>query len=294
MATDSWQWTDANGTVTSLSGTNSFVMWDEQRGPDGVWLPPVKHIEYIVPQQPGSQLRYSQIQPREVTLPLLVKGSDGTETTLVAVQRQLQQTFNPTLGTGKLTVTRPDGSTRILNCRYQDGFVGTATWQVAGAGWRLAVVTFHAFDPWWYDNTTQNLLYQTGQPVTFFPFFPLRLSGSTVFAQPTVTNPGDVVVYPIWTITGPLSAIILQNLTTGALLSLPGLTLGASDTLVIDTRIGVKTVTLNGSTNEYGALSSASTLWALAAGANSLSLQGNNATAASQIRLTFTAAYAGY
>jgi len=288
MAVDTYTWTDPQGTETDLStGPDIITLW----GVKGDGLMPVTHVEYQVPLQPGSQLRYTRIEARDVDLPLLVKGADGDEPSILAVQRALAATFYPALGDGTLRVTKSDGSQRQLTCRYSEGLIGDTSMAVAAVGYREVIVVFHAFDPFWYAVSPVVTSYTIGTPATFFPFFPLVLTNVNIFAQPTITNGGDVEAWPVWTVTGPGSGLTLTNLTTGQTLSFPSLTLAAGDRLVIDTRPGKKSVVQNGVTNRYGLIATGGALWALAAGANSVSLQLSGATAASAVQLAYTPRY---
>ena len=113
---------------------------------------------------------------------------------------------------------------------------------------------------------------------------------STVYAQTVVTNPGDVESYPVWTIKGPGDTVRLVNQTSGKILNLGANVLAAGQTLVIDTRPGVKTILLDG-VNVFNWLDVYSSLWPLESGDNSLMLQMSNITQISKIELTYTERY---
>jgi hypothetical protein len=66
-------------------------------------------------------------------------------------------------------------------------------------------------------------------------------SGTT---SATVTNNGNYETWPVFTISGACTNPRITNVTTGQYLTFPAVTLGASDTLVVNTDL--KTVTLNG------------------------------------------------
>ena len=144
-----------------------------------------------------------------------------------------------------------------------------------------------ATDPYWYDTADiVNTYVSGGTPPAFFPFFPLRLSSSSVFASPVVVNDGDVEAWPVWTIVGPGSAIVLRNLTVGSVLSLP-VTLGVDEAVTIDTRPGVKTVRNSSGLSLFGSLTWDSALAALVKGPNTLALEMSGATPASSIMLSY-------
>jgi hypothetical protein len=88
--------------------------------------------------------------------------------------------FNPLKGDGALKSTSIDGSQRFLNCRYSGGLEISES----GQTWQKVVLVLKAFDPFWYDSTTQVQTFKINEsPGTFFPIFPLRLSSSAVFAD---------------------------------------------------------------------------------------------------------------
>lgn len=66
--------------------------------------------------------------------------------------------------------------------------------------------------------------------------------GSTTYGI-TGLNLGDVPAYPYITLTGPLTNPVLTNQQTGGSISLVGLTLGSTDTAILDLRTGNKTLT---------------------------------------------------
>ncbi|MET9304996.1 phage tail protein [Streptomyces cellulosae] len=164
---------------------------------------------YVLTSDPhprgGARLRHVQAQPRAVVWPVLVKGADHTAFT--ANWRNLARAFTRTLreGPGTLEVARPDGSARRIAVYYSSGWDGqgrTAT----GITWDSAVLTLWCEDPYWEDAQAQTVHRESGALVDFLVPYP-TVSSSQVLGSTTVTNPGDVEVWPTWTITGPASAI---------------------------------------------------------------------------------------
>lgn len=145
--------------------------------------------------------------------PVLVKGADHTEFT--ANWRKLARAFTRTLreGPGTLEVARPDGTARRINVYYRDGWDGrgqTAT----GITWDSAVVTLWCEDPYWVDTVPVTVHRESGALVDFLVPYP-SVSSSQVLGATTVDNPGDVDVWPVWTVTGPASAITFTRGITG-------------------------------------------------------------------------------
>ncbi|HLH22439.1 MAG TPA: hypothetical protein VK066_07935 [Chloroflexota bacterium] len=290
MALEVVSWVAPDGVETVLSGQPQFeLLWGRQ----GAFMPPIAFAEEPVPLQPGARLRQVQVGVREVDLPLLLRGADATA--LRALYRTLLHTFDPQRGDGKLRVQGPDGGVRELTCRYHSGLEGAEVLDkdAGGTSWRKVVLVLRAWDPYWYATAPTRVDFAVGSAATpFFPFFPLRLSASTVLGDAAVSNPGDVEAWPIWTITGPGSNLVLTNVTTGAALTLVT-TLGASDVVTIDTRPGQKTVSGADGSNLFGTLNAASHFWALPRGSSSVRVELSGATGGSLVTLVYYPRYLG-
>lgn len=274
-------WIDPDGVETLLR-----PLW----ALSGRMAPPVKFEEESVPGQAGSRLRDVHHGPRDYTMPLRIDGVDAAD--LRTKIRELTLAMDPTRGPGRIRVQSPIGDTRELNCRYAAGLeldetLGDTSTDV----YQYAPTVFRAFDPYWYATSDVSQLFTAGAPATFFPFFPLRLVSSEVFADATVNNGGDVEAWPVWTITGPGSALVLRNLTTGKLLSLSTWLSAGGETLTIDTRPGIKTVTGDDGTNLFTTLTADSSLFPLARGDNLIRAELIGSNAASSVQLAFKPRY---
>lgn len=264
------EWIDASGTPSVLE-----VEWDVQ----GRFAPPIAMEEEGVPGQPGTLLRSVRHLPRDFSLPLWITAA--SEAALRTALRELIATMDPIRGAGTVRVTGPGGDQREIVCHYRGGLeMSERLGNTSGPLLQRGIATFRAHDPYWQDTTdTSAGPWEIGTaPGSFFPFFPLRLSSSEIFAADTVINLGDVDAWPVWTITGPGSAISLYNVTTGKLLTLNA-TITAGSSVVIDTRPGHKTVTRSDGVNLYSSLSSVSNLWPLQPGANQIQIEMGGAAA---------------
>lgn len=269
---------DANGREFELK----YVL----KGLDGRFMPPVSYVEDEIPFQYGSRARQLKVAPREVDLPFLIKGASRQE--LRTKVREIINTFNPMIGDGRLQVTSYDGSQRELYCRYAGGL----EFEESGLNFQKFILVLRAFDPFWYDTNTIVETFTIGEPATFFPMFPLRLSSSTVFADTTIENSGDVETWPEWIIKGPGEKIIFYNLTTGEKLFL-NTSLLEGETITIDLKPGKKTIKKNDGTNLFGTLTDDSTLWALQQGVNNIRIEMSNATLQSSVQLSYKNRYLG-
>ncbi len=272
----SWEWIDPDGTATGLT-----VEYDV----DGLFAPPVEISSRVVPGQPGAVVYQTRHGVREFSLALYERNDDPA--LLHARLRALVYAMDPTRGAGRLRATTPAGDQREITCRVLSG-MGLS--QVRGAQslstHQRAEVTFQAADPYWYDTSDTVTDYTIGATAPFFPIFPLRLSSSEVFVDGTVDNLGDLETWPVWTLTGPGSSISVRNLTTGALTTINGLTLAAGETVTIDTRPTIKTVTRGDGANLFGSLATGSSLWPLIRGGNSVRVEMTGGTESSLVRLS--------
>lgn len=277
-------WIDKNGTEHPF--TNELVVL---QGKQGFYMPPIAHVDETAPFQAGTRYRHTRIDARDIDVPLLVKADSPI--TLRQKVRECLRMFNP-LHDGRIKVIAPDGTQRELNCRYASGLEGNESKDAKGTYWQTVVLVFRAFDPYWYDsNTIVQTFEKDESPGLFFPILPLRVASSTVFADATIENNGDVETWPEWIITGPGESIVIRNLTTGEVMELDAV-LEEGEVLTIDTRPFYKTVT-KGAVNLFYTLSDNSSLWSLKEGNNSIQLEMGNATDASSIQLSYRPRYWG-
>jgi hypothetical protein len=239
-------------------------------------MPTVRYSELVVPLQPGSRWQNVSHGPRDVVVPVDILGPEDPMDRLVAA-------VDPTLGDGRLRVTRHDATERELFCRLID-FSGLREATDRLDGWTAALV-FHAVDPYWYDRNSSSLIFSPGESPSFFPFFPLTLGASEVSTEATVNNDGHVTTWPVWTITGP-GSVTATNTTTGETWDLD-YTLDDGEVVTVDTRPGVKTVVSSTDGDLFANLTDESSLWALAKGTNTVTVTMAAASSASQLLLSW-------
>ncbi len=289
MADETLTWIAVDGVQTPLDGSAGYLALV---GRQGFYAPPISLIANQIPLQPGVREKYVQTLPNIVRVPMLIQPT--TEAVLAANRRALKWAMNPRRGVGTLRSQAADGVTRDLFCRLIAGFEGNESEQLRGPGWAEIDGEFQASDPYWYDAVAKTQVFTAGAPTLFFtnPFLPLNLSSSGILSGFTISNDGDVECWPVWTITGPGSAITLANATTGESLT-SSIGLSAGQVLTIDTRPGVKTVTREDGSNQFATISATSSLWALAVGPNNISLSMSGSTTASSLQLSYKQRYEG-
>jgi phage-related protein len=275
-------WVDPFGGQTVLD-----VDWNAK----GRFMPPPRFVTSQVPSQPGERLREVTHGPKKFTVRLVITAA--TEPLLRQAERDLVDAMDPTQGDGIFRVQSPLGDVREIPCRYMEGLDLEEGTENSGLTMQKADVTFYAADPYWRASSDISFNYNVGVTPTFFPIFPIRLTASQIAVDASVLNDGSVNSWPVWTIVGPGSVITLRNLTTGKLLKLTSTTLGTGETVIVDTRPGVKTIRKSDGTSLWSDIDlSVSSMWPLAKGNNAVRLEMSGAVAgASSLTLSFRKKY---
>lgn len=288
MADAQVTWTAPSGATLDLTDDSAgyMVLGDGTRG--------LRSVEYEV-----TSAKYAGIDGETV---LALRASAGQPTLGLLVYaaseddfrdraRYLRWLMRPKAGLGTLTVRNAAGEARALDCYCIAGMEGDEDSALDGSWWKLAL-KFFAPDPWWRGED-QTVEYGLGTPGAFFPIFPITLSSSTVAGAFTVDlSMADAPSYPVWTITGPGSSLVLTNTTTGKVIQV-NTTLTSGQQLVIDTRPGQQSVRLSTGTNLMGSLASDPALWPLVEDVNAVTVSLTGASSASRISCTFAPRYAG-
>lgn len=287
-------WIAPGGLPTDLNSLSSGYVLSGP--PTGFGMPPITTASSPAFNQPGELLEATRIAVRNVKMPLsiLSDSREGLDTLIAYLARQM----DPTLGPGLLRVEREDGSARLLECRYAGGLEGQLLVGETPGGdlWLETLLEFHAFDPYLFDEVDTTLSFGTAGSADWFghDWFPLTLGGSSVIDDVTITNTGDDLAFPIFTIIGPAVNPELSNLSTGATIDLSagfGVSLAAGDRLVIDTRPNIGTIvkTTIGAvvTNEWPAMSALSDLWPLVTGDNVLHVAVGGADANTVVQVAY-------
>lgn len=239
-------WFDSRGVMVDLTGP-PYVMtvWTSLTGS---MTPEYRFVTERTPLKDGQQLKYIDVESREVDLIVLVRGSG--EANLWNRINFLSNFFNPRQGPGRLRVRTPTGVTRELVCYPSSGFrVSESSMTRTSAELHL---TFLAIGPPYWRSTSQTVktFRLDDNPPHWFPLPPITLGGDAISSTFYLDNFGHVPTQPVWKITGPGSDPKITNEKTGEYISLTnngGITLDDGQFIVIDT--AQKTVTLNDGTN---------------------------------------------
>ncbi len=280
-------WTDPTGTVWQLTDISPEVGWFTMPGPAGWDSAPYEIVSDPHPRG-GDVVRAIRQQPAVLQWPLHIYGDSHQQ--FIDRYRKIKRAFMSTVhrsAPGILRVYRPDGSAREISAFYQEGLSGQA-----GQGWTSAspVVSLFCPDGAWRDPIPKVITRSTAPTASFLSPW-LTLSASQVLGDTTLENPGDLIAWPTWSITGPCTAITATNNTTGQTWTLT-YTLAAGETAQITT--DRPTARGPAGQNISAALNwPTAFLWPLVDGDNDVTFSVAGAGTGTGIQLTFYARYEG-
>lgn len=260
--------------------------------------PPGHLIETRGPQQHGATVEGYRLDPREIEL-VLGWQSDGLSDT---IRSALVKLFARRDTANALRVYRDGGQVRQIDWHLQAGpLLGRRGRDV---NLQKAAIVLRCPDPAWYDPEQRfvNFGLAGGGDAFVVPMVvPTGVGASTLDQSVLIAYAGDVDSYPVITITGPIEDARIENTATGDVLDFDGVTIGVSETRVIDLRYGRKTVVDELGANALPDLTDDSDLatWRLvpdpdvAGGNNSIRVTGLGVTAATQIVMRYYDRYLG-
>ena len=198
------EWIGWDGSVWNLSDWRSgvFAMYD---GIEGLSRP--THTDWIAPMSPamhGQQFNGFVVDPRKIFLPVFIY-SDASSDAFQELDAAFWATMKPNRpGTLRFTST---AGTREIRARFRSDGGHSYIRDPHKAGWARYGIELIADDPFWTsESISQSWAQQEGRdffggPNSKAPMFYIG-SGSQL-ASATISNPGDVDAWPIWTVTGP-------------------------------------------------------------------------------------------
>jgi len=213
-------------------------------------------------------------------------------------RRRLVQIVNPGDEAITLEFGLDNGLTRYLDCHYYNGLTMTYSTRKGGIYQKVGVV-FKASNPFFYDPTDRVLSFalidSEGMEVPTPVATPV---GASVLHQlATVGYIGSWQSSPFFRIFGPITDLVITNLTTGQKLDFTGHTIAAGDYYEIDTRYDYGTVVNAAGTSKAHELSDDSELTTFhlapavdgsASRDNLIEVVGSGATLVTLIQMTYT------
>lgn len=224
-------WTDPEGVEWELSNTSPDLGWFTTSGPAGWGATQYEIVTDPLPRG-GEDVRFIRAQPARIIWPLHIWGE--TYDQFRARYRSIKRAFTMTVHRGHmgtLRVARQDGTdAREIDCFYEEGFSGEA-----GENWLSAnpAITLFCPDGYWRAVDAVTTVHSYVPGVDYLDPFP-QVSESLALGETVLANPGDVDAWPVWTITGPTTAVSATNITTGYSFTIT-YGLAAGETIVITT-----------------------------------------------------------
>ncbi len=277
---------DLNGVNAGLGITIKYL------GDQGFGMAPIQRITQRGPLQQGDTDVGYRLNPRVIQLPLLVEAM--TMDAGYTARKGLVKIFTPANGAGILRVTTDLYDRAILVVPMG----GLDYNQDPGQGYHIrTVVQLRAADPTWYDPTIVNAAQTptiTGTPTPVPLTIPWTAGSSSINSTLNFTYDGDFISYPIISVTGPITDLLITHTTTGYIIGVTG-TIVVGDTWTFDLRYGQKTVTDQAGVNQIANLTSGSALadFAIILGTNTITVSGTTTTSASTVNVTYYTRYTG-
>lgn len=227
-------------------------------GYDGWGSSPSQRQASQGPQQHGDTDEGQFLKPRFGSLALKIMEAELDQ--MYYRKQELLDLFNPEASL-ILKWYLPYGVRQFDCFYYEDLSLGwdRGKWATQNVG-----VVLKCPDPTCYDPSIFTLTWvgSSGSGGAFLvPWeVPTEVGGSTFDDIQTVQYHGTWIEYPLITIAGPAENLVITNHTTGEKLDFTGLTLGAGEQRIIDTRYGFKTVLDEAGANQIADLTDDSDL----------------------------------
>lgn len=250
--------------------------------------------------QDGELARGSRVQPSTVFLPVDVHGSAGAQ--FRSRLRTLYRVFNPRPDRGAtdawvtVRAVNDGGESRqitgrptLVTSEDQDavGYAGSEQFAVVGLSVRCPL-------PWWSDASPTVQRFATGgvrrkSLIGSGKFIPIRLSPSQIAGGLNVTVNSDVDVWPVWSIRGPGTGLVVRSTTLGEQFAISGSIL-PGQTVTVDTRRGVQSARDQAGTNLWPRMTGSS-LFPLVVGANAVTVSLTDASSESYVEVSYARLY---
>lgn len=214
---------------------------------DGQGTPPIEYATQQGPQQHGQTVISYRLQPRimQGVFRWNARNRQGLwdeRATLLNAIRPNRINVGSVPTKCVLRKIFPDYSMRDIDVLIAEGpgFLATGSWDEFSFE---EPIRFIAHDPTFYDPTTVEVtasmqaLSELSVPISV----PFHFGPGTQSLASNIVYTGTWLTYPVITITGPVTAVIIQNTTTGEEIQFTK-QLAGGQRAVIDTRFGYKTV----------------------------------------------------
>lgn len=277
--------------VYSLRGSNGEqVIFD---GVDYVLNPgmsgfgiPATNVRIEPSAGAGGVFRHSKRGIRDIDLPVTILGTD-----IVDVQNKLRKLARITQdqrGPMRLKVEYSTGEQLFIDLHYTGG--SESQWGESTSGQQFCkwVLSTQAPQPYWETASTQSFTVAGGSTGrSLLPSFTmLKVSSSESLGEVEVISTADVETYPVWTINGPITDLVISN--GDQSFTLAGY-FGADETVTVNTE--QRTVVDQDGTNIYSRLGAAPKLFPFYPGVNTITVSGSDSDANTSITAEYPLRY---
>lgn len=227
-------WTGFDGVVWDLTSPSSGAVL-APGGLRGLNMPPIERYSSSTPALAGSRYTGYRVGEREVFWPLFVFSRIGSDDFM-----RTDASFWSTMRVdrpGVWTVARDGGRPRFLHCRYTDDGDQSYDTDPVLAGWSLYGITLVAdTQPMWEGESLTWTFLRDATPSGWFASTGsvFLIGPSSTLSGASVSNPGDLEAWPVWSVVGPCDSGSRLSVGGGALnLNAP---IGDGVIVTIDTR----------------------------------------------------------
>ena len=270
-------------------GNGDTIVFDNETyvlnpGMLGFGIPPTQ-VRIAESATDGGLWRNTKRGVRDIDLPITIFGADRAE--VEENLRRLAKLTQDRLGATILNAVYTDATTLTMAVHYTGG--AESQWgESEGQTWCQWVMSFQAPDPFWESTTVESFSVTSGN--TGRGLLPqltkLRVTSSQAIGTVEIDNTGDVAAFPIWSIRGPVTNLVISNGTQSFGLSVPVL---LGETITINTELG--TVVDDTGANRYSDLLPAPKLFAILPGESSISVNGIEADTNTVITCSYSLRY---
>lgn len=231
--------------VSVISASTEYDLSDgvnyKLLGIDGIGAAPVMRFGEQGAMQHGESDRGYRLRARQIVLGLLVRGGSLTE--WFSRRDEIVRIFRPTDDPIYLRISDGDEIIRQIDCHYR-GMMEMKP-EAMKPGWQKVGIELYAPDPTFYDPDGRTNVFALGggSDLMEIPLaVPWKVGASELELDVAIDYLGSWDAYPIITITGPITDLVIENTSLGDKLDFSGVTIGAGVNYVIDCRYGYKTV----------------------------------------------------
>lgn len=225
-------------------------------------------------------------QPGTINLALLIEHPNENEDQYYQLLDRVARAFynrrRELPAPASIAIQRPDGTSRQIEVWTTSGL---DTPEV-GVHNCLFTFTMQTPDPYWYESTPQEVIYRSNIAAGILPLLPIPLGSGSIFGDAIITPGGNMLSWPIWTITGPGTPVI-KNLTTGRQWSLSS-SIPSGNVVQVVTKPGEQMV-VNQTTGvniwDQLVLSTLRDLWPLVGGDNRVNIAMTGATSSTSVQI---------